>query len=152
MFSQLLCFLQVNAIISKTSFWVKDDAVCRLTSDAEAERQWIRGCPCHEKECIDSARTGVPFECPNYAKGRNGPRWRKRVDLALQHFRYNQYTHRYNAEEDPDGTIYAGLHAGYSRLISQTILRFWLPEIFAVVSLGDSGAKQSGRGAHDVRD
>ena len=31
-------------------------------------------------------------------------------------------------------------------------LAVWLPERFAVVSLGDPGPMQSGRGAHDVRD
>ena len=78
------------------------------------ERSWLRGCPCHEEECKRSAHTGVPFECPNNAKGQKGPLWRERVGQASKRFRVNQNLHRYSAEDGPDGTISLNISLGIS--------------------------------------
>ena len=107
---------KVKAVIDDDSHWVKCECVLGLGRDIEEERGWHRGCRCHRQECIAAAHKGETFVCPNGAKAKNGPFARKRMEEALERWRNNQRFLRPSPDQDPDSSIYSGIHSAYSHL------------------------------------
>eukprot|EP00959_Pyramimonas_sp_CCMP1952_P000342 6607-Pyramimonas_sp.AAC.1 len=52
---------RVDAIAKDNAFWAKVRVVADLGDDIGVERRWMRGCPCHEEECISFAKKGNNF-------------------------------------------------------------------------------------------
>ncbi|CAK0875807.1 unnamed protein product [Prorocentrum cordatum] len=108
---------RVDAIARDGSFWAKLNVVCDLGQDIDVERSWMQGCPCHEEECIEHARKGMTFKCPNNRKSCRGPQIRQRLQDTFARWRDNHIALRTTSDDDPTGEIYSAVHAAYSHLL-----------------------------------
>ena len=113
--------INCDKIIRDTAFSAKNDCIVALTRDVERERGWMRGCECHEADCIAAANNGTTFFCANIRKSSRGPELRQRLIEAKACFRNNQASVRLDPARDPTGEIFSGLHRGYSRLHAATV-------------------------------
>ena len=104
--------------VNDKQFWRQNEAIDLLASDIDVERTWLQGCPCHEDECISNARKGMRFKCPDGRKDARASQFRERVTAAQARFRHNQIHSRMRRHEDPDGSIYSGVHGAYGKLMS----------------------------------
>ena len=70
--------------IQDVDFGFQDEVVRHIWGEAESLRGYCRGCPCHGQECLQAARKGLLFKCPNDAKSRIGPYIEAHLNLLYQ--------------------------------------------------------------------
>ena len=95
-----------------------------MARDVNMARAWSQGCQCHNDQRVEVARNGMTFNCPNNRKGMRRPFWAARLAEAQARWRTNRHQARLGRGLDPGGSVYAGIHAAYSKLISFVGVRF----------------------------
>ena len=103
----------------------------------------MQGCKCHPAECIETARKGDAFACPDGMKGKVGPFIRVRLEEARERWRLNQANCRLSDEIDPDGSISAALYNGYNHLIALSVKKMVLRRNPAMADLGRQRSSRS---------
>ena len=117
-------FFETSRVESRTTFdcihsqdfWKKCSTVHDIARLPEEERGWSRGCPCHEQECRDGARKGVPFRCPNNLKSMRAPYLRKRIHEHRRRWAAMQRDLRQDHLDDPNGVFFSTKHKAYGQL------------------------------------
>ena len=74
----------VQDTIADTRFWGRLRVLHHLSLQAQRVQGWACACACHEQECLDAARKGTIFDCPQGMKGRRATELHGRLQGLLQ--------------------------------------------------------------------
>lgn len=112
----------VHSIVICGAFWEQAAALLQWASDLEALRTWATGCPCHEQECIDSARLHRQFKCPEKKKGCRGPEVKAKLDQTWRY--WGERAKSVLKDEWSTEGLAVSISNAYRHSIAEGLLRF----------------------------